>query len=121
MTRHEDGWPAPRLEYVSRSFLRSVIAHCEEKRRESLKLIAEEPGKLSQTRHSLLIRECLDLGLFYYAAGLPLKQTRDAFAEAAHATHNVFELRGTEHGIPMTYVTLDPTKPLGDPAYARVR
>ncbi len=94
------------------------VPHVAGKIRESLDLIRSEPGRLEQTRYSLLDMKYRSIAFDLYVVGYPLKDVRDAFAGLALAGLKVVQLRGTEDPILKVVVTLDNRYPPGDPRHA---
>jgi hypothetical protein len=82
---------------------------------EAIEQIRNEPGKLPQTRYSLVASKYKASALLLYALGYPLSEVRAAFAEAVRALQKVFELRGQEAAFPAFVLTYDPNKLPTDP------
>src|SRR5438477_4554050 len=85
-----------RLDYIDVDMRRLALDNYQSGLPETLERIRAEPEKLPQTRYSCLASEYETIALLQYALGYPLKEVRDAFAEAARALLKVFELRGQE-------------------------
>jgi len=105
---------SPRLDYLDIDNTALALANYKRDIPGDLQQIAQGPDNL-QTHYSFLSRKYYAIGLFSYALGYPLSETREAFSHAAKAYVKVFELRGTEPAFPAYSFTYDPSYPPGHP------
>ncbi|QDU60144.1 hypothetical protein Pan216_09810 [Planctomycetes bacterium Pan216] len=103
-----------RLSYVDTETTKRVLANSEAEVPDLLKLIADEPATLRQTRYAILAGEYETIARCSYAIGCSLGKVKESLSLAAHAHSEVFRMRGTEPAFPACEVRPKPSGATGD-------
>jgi hypothetical protein len=105
----------PRLKYIDTETTGVAFQRLVKYADEIVELIASEPEKLAQTRHSMLALQYEAIALCAYGLGASLSDVKRAFRHAVRAAVEVFRLRGTESPFPAYSLLYDRNYAPSDP------